>query len=108
MDQPQTLGSRHVTTREVLVTFASIVWIVAAIAVSLLYSKLLGGLMFIPVGLAMLFCIWRLTPQQTRQIAEAMHKQAQTPFGQLARIVKITTLLVVLVAALMWAYDQFS
>jgi hypothetical protein len=35
-----------------------------------------------------------------------MHKQEQTLFGQLMRIVKVAVFLMILVAALRWAYGQ--
>jgi hypothetical protein len=108
MDQAQTPGSRKVTGKELLVTFVWVAWVVAGLAVTQLYSKLLGGLMFVPVALAVLFSLWRLTPEQSGQIAEAMDKQARTPFGQVMRIVNIALILMVLVAVLRWAYGQLS
>jgi uncharacterized membrane protein YuzA (DUF378 family) len=109
MDQPQTSGNRNLTNKELLVAFGSIAWFLAGIVVTLVYSKLIGGLMLAPFAIAMLVGLvglWRLTPQQSQRIAEAMHKQEQTLFGQLMRIVKVAVFLMILVAALRWAYGQ--
>jgi hypothetical protein len=111
MSQPQTPGNRTLTSKEVLVAFGSIAWFVAAVVVTLVYSKLIGGVMLAPFILAFLvglWRLWRLTPQQTQRIAEARQKLEQTPFGQLMRIVKIAVFLMILVVALRWVYGQLS
>jgi hypothetical protein len=93
---------------ELLLVFGSMAWIVAAIAVAELYSRLLGGLMLAPLVLAFIVGLWRIPPEQSRQMAAALDKHAETPFGQLMRILNIAVILMVLAAALRWAYGQLS
>ena len=106
--QPPIHGQQQVPAKVVLATLAGVAYVLLAMVVSQVYSKLIGGLMFVPVVAAVIISVFRLSREQKEQIAKALEKRDATPFGQIMKIVNLAVILLVVFAALRWAYGYLT
>src|SRR5437870_10947216 len=67
-------------------------YVIGALAIAQLYSRILGLVMLAPVFSFVLVSVYRITPEQNARIATALKKQEQSAFWRFMRLVQIGAL----------------
>jgi predicted permease len=91
-----------------LVALCGVAYLIAALAIAQLYSRVLGLVMLAPVFIFVLVSVYRITPEQNARIATALKKQEQSAFWRFMRLVQIGALALLAVGLLAWLYERWQ
>jgi NhaP-type Na+/H+ or K+/H+ antiporter len=109
MDLPSSDPSKQPVTLKVLLwTLVGVAYFVAALAVTYLYSRVLGLALVAPIVVFMIVSIYRIPREQMARIGAQIEKQEQSTFGRFMRIVKIVLWVLIGAAILAWLYERWQ
>jgi hypothetical protein len=109
MDRPPSDPLKQpVSLRQLLWTLVGVAYVVAALAVASLYSKVLGLALLAPGLVLMIVSVYRIPREQMARIAAQIEKQEQSAFGRFMRFVKIVLWALIGAAILTWLYERWQ
>lgn len=109
MERPPSDPSKQpVPLKTLLVVLCGVAYVVAAIAVYQLHSRVLGRVLFAPVLIFMIVWIYRLPREQKARIMAQIEKQEQSPWGRSMRFIQIVLWAFVGAAILGWLYERWQ
>jgi membrane protein implicated in regulation of membrane protease activity len=99
---------QRVPPKHLLLVFGLVAYMIAAMAVSQAYSRVLGLVMLAPVFIYMITSLRRLPREQQARIGAKIMEQEQSPFGRFMRLVEIGFWLLIAYALLAWLYQSWQ
>jgi membrane protein implicated in regulation of membrane protease activity len=99
---------QRVPPKHLLLVFGLVAYMIAAMAVSQAYSRVLGLTMLAPVVVYMIASFRRLPRELQARIGAKLMEQEQSPFGRFMRLVEIGFWLLIAYALLAWLYQSWQ
>jgi len=105
---PADPSKQPVTFKQFLLVLGIVAYMVTALAVTYLHSRVLGLAMLAPVLVFMIVSIYRIPREQMARIGAQIEKQEQSPFGRSMRFIQIVLWVFIGVAILAWLYERWQ
>jgi Ca2+/Na+ antiporter len=109
MERPPSDPSKQpVPFKITLLLLGVVAYLVTALAVTSLYSKVLGLVLFAPFLIFMIVWMYRLPREQEARIMAQIEKQEQSTFGRSMRFIQIVLWAFIGAAILGWLYERWQ
>jgi len=109
MDLPPADPSKQpVTSKQLLLALGVVAYLLTALAVTYLYSRVLGVALFALSIVFMIVSIYRLPREQLTRIGAQIEKQEQSTLGRSMRFIQIVLWVFIGVAILAWLYERWQ
>ena len=77
---------RNVTAKDLLIAAIVLSYGIMVVAISILYSRMVGGIMIGLGGIVMMILYLKLPKEEKKSISKALLEQERTPIGKAAKI----------------------